>query len=45
VPTGTDLYTYLHLASNEALTHGLLKQQIIGVAYETIQLEDGSFLY
>jgi len=39
---GQILYTYLHLASNEALTHGLLKQQIIGVAYETIQLEDGS---
>ncbi len=39
---GQILYTYLHLASNEALTRGLLKQKIIGVAYETIQLDDGS---
>ncbi len=39
---GQILYTYLHLASNESLTRELLKRKIIGVAYETIQLEDGS---
>lgn len=39
---GQILYTYLHLASDESLTRRLLKKQIIGVAYETIQLDDGS---
>lgn len=36
------LYTYLHLASEEALTRVLLKQQVSAVAYETIQALDGS---
>ncbi len=39
---GQLLYTYLHLASNETLTRRLLERKITGVAYETIQLEDGS---
>ncbi|MCP4640163.1 MAG: alanine dehydrogenase [bacterium] len=39
---GQILYTYLHLASNEALTRALMKKKVTGVAYETIQLEDGS---
>jgi alanine dehydrogenase len=36
------LFTYLHLAANERLTNELLDSKIIGIAYETIQLDDGS---
>ena len=36
------LFTYLHLAANEDLTRELLKSKITGIAYETIQTEDGS---
>ena len=39
---GQILYTYLHLASNESLTRALLAAKVSGVAYETIQLDDGS---
>lgn len=39
---GQILYTYLHLASDRGLTEALLDQQVTGVAYETIQLDDGS---
>jgi alanine dehydrogenase len=34
---GQILYTYLHLASNEALTRALLERQVIGIAYETVE--------
>jgi alanine dehydrogenase len=36
------LFAYLHLAPAPELTQGLLQRRIIGVAYETIQLADGS---
>ena len=36
------LYTYLHLAPEPELTKELAKKGVAGVAYETIQLEDGS---
>ncbi|MEK7388369.1 MAG: alanine dehydrogenase [Elusimicrobiota bacterium] len=36
------LYTYLHLAPAPALTKALVKAKIKAVAYETIQLKDGS---
>jgi alanine dehydrogenase len=36
------LFTYLHLASLPELTHALLDRKVIGIAYETIQMEDGS---
>jgi alanine dehydrogenase len=36
------IYTYLHLAPDPVLTKALLDRKIKGVAYETIQLEDGS---
>jgi alanine dehydrogenase len=36
------LFTYLHLASNRRLTRELLRSGVTGIAYETIQLEDGS---
>lgn len=39
---GQILFTYLHLASDKKLTKDLIKTKIMGVAYETIQLEDGS---
>ncbi len=39
---GLILYTYLHLAANEALTNALLESKTQSVAYETIELEDGS---
>jgi alanine dehydrogenase len=36
------LFTYLHLAANEAVTRVLCEKKVIAIAYETIQLEDGS---
>lgn len=39
---GLILYTYLHLAAVESLTHALMKAKTQAVAYETIELEDGS---
>lgn len=39
---GQILFTYLHLAPAPALTRMLLDRQITGIAYETVQLEDGS---
>ena len=36
------LYTYLHLAANEALTRALIETKTQSIAYETIELEDGS---
>jgi len=39
---GQILFTYLHLAANKTLTEALAKQKVISIAYETIQLEDGS---
>ncbi|MBI5185221.1 MAG: alanine dehydrogenase [Nitrospinae bacterium] len=39
---GQILYTYLHLAAAPELAAMLLEKKIIGVAYETVQEEDGS---
>ncbi|MDR0910497.1 MAG: alanine dehydrogenase [Spirochaetaceae bacterium] len=39
---GQILYTYLHLAPDEPQTKALLKAKIIGIAYETMQLADGT---
>lgn len=36
------VFTYLHLAAAEELTHALTKSQAICIAYETIQKADGS---
>ena len=36
------LFTYLHLAPAPELTKALLERKIIGIAYETAQLENGS---
>jgi alanine dehydrogenase len=39
---GLILFTYLHLAADEPLTRALLAGGATGIAYETVQLEDGS---
>jgi len=39
---GQILFTYLHLAANENLTKKLLERKVVGIAYETVQLDDGS---
>jgi alanine dehydrogenase len=36
------LFTYLHLAADKQLTEKLLEKKVVGIAYETIQLSDGS---
>lgn len=40
--SGQILYTYLHLAPELELTKALMEQKVSAVAYETIQLDDGS---
>jgi alanine dehydrogenase len=39
---GQILYTYLHLAPAPDLTKALLNRKITAIAYETVQLDDGS---
>ena len=39
---GQILFTYLHLAPDPAQTHALLKKKVTAIAYETVQLADGS---
>ena len=39
---GQILYTYLHLAASAELTRALMDRGVAGVAYETIELADGS---
>jgi alanine dehydrogenase len=39
---GKILYTYLHLAADKELTEGLMQSGSTCIAYETIQLPDGS---
>lgn len=39
---GQILYTYLHFASSLELTKAMMDRKIIGIAYETVQTEDGS---
>lgn len=36
------LFTYLHLAADEKLTRALVERKVQGVAYETVQLANGS---
>lgn len=40
--SGLILFTYLHLAASEEVTKILCGKKVTAVAYETIQLEDGS---
>ncbi|MCX7922659.1 MAG: alanine dehydrogenase [Clostridia bacterium] len=39
---GQTLFTYLHLAPNPDLTRALIKKEVVGIAYETVQLPNGS---
>ena len=39
---GQILFTYLHLAAEPELTQALLTKKVVGIAYETIQLENGT---
>jgi alanine dehydrogenase len=39
---GLTLFTYLHLAADRACTDALLEHKVTGIAYETVQLTDGS---
>jgi alanine dehydrogenase len=39
---GLVLFTYLHLAADKACTDALLANRVTGIAYETVQLADGS---
>ena len=38
---GQVVFTYLHLAASEELTRDLMTKKIVGIAYETVQTEDG----
>lgn len=40
---GQAIFTYLHLAAGADLTKVLLKKNILGIAYETVEASDGSF--
>ncbi|HEY0934280.1 MAG TPA: alanine dehydrogenase [Trebonia sp.] len=39
---GLTLFTYLHLAADRACTDALLERKVTAIAYETVQLADGS---
>ena len=39
---GLILFTYLHLAPEPELTKALVEKKVIGIAYETVQLTNGS---
>ena len=39
---GQILYTYLHLAADLNLTKKLMDRKIVGIGYETVQLQDGT---
>ncbi len=39
---GLILFTYLHLAADRLLTEAMLQSGVTGIAYETVQLPDGS---
>jgi alanine dehydrogenase len=39
---GLIVFTYLHLAADEALTRALIASRVRAIAYETIQLADGT---
>lgn len=39
---GLILFTYLHLAAEPQLTKALIDNEVVGIAYETVQLDNGS---
>jgi alanine dehydrogenase len=42
IRSGQVLFTYFHFAADESLTHAMLRSGAVCIAYETIQLDDGS---
>ena len=38
---GQILFTFLHLAPSLELTQALLKREVVGIAYETVEMDDG----
>jgi alanine dehydrogenase len=42
IKDGQILFSFLHLAADKDLTHALLSRGVTGVAFETVQLKDGS---
>jgi alanine dehydrogenase len=40
---GLVIFTYIHSNSNPALTDAFLRSKVVGISYEDIQEEDGSF--
>jgi alanine dehydrogenase len=40
--SGQELFTYLHLAPDPELTRFLLEKEITSIAYESVELEDGT---
>lgn len=39
---GQVIFTFLHLASNRVLTDTLMKKGVVAIAYESVQLDDGT---
>jgi alanine dehydrogenase len=39
---GQELFTYLHLAADKGLTEFLMKRKLNSIAYETVEMPDGS---
>jgi alanine dehydrogenase len=39
---GQIIFTYFHLAPERELTEALLERKVIGIAYETIEMDDGT---
>lgn len=39
---GQIVYAYLHLAPDSAQTRGLVERGVVGIAYETVELENGT---
>jgi alanine dehydrogenase len=42
VRRGQTIFTYFHFAADEPLAHAMLERGAVCIAYETLQLEDGS---
>ena len=42
IRSGQVLFTFLHLASNKILTEALIESGAVAIAYETVQLDDGT---
>ncbi|MFH1434640.1 MAG: 3-hydroxyacyl-CoA dehydrogenase NAD-binding domain-containing protein, partial [Pseudomonadota bacterium] len=40
---GQILFCYLHLASSKRLTEALLERKVVGIAFETVQTDDGGY--